>query len=362
MLLVSSDGHIDFANAEIKKRTPDGEAVLAEGAPYRDAIKTLIDNRIIDTGELTNQAMLKRMTETALEDGFSEEYSLTNGDVFVRTAKAMSGGAILLTRQDVTEDRRRLREIRDLNERLEHQVTVSNAANEELRAFAYATSHDLKAPTNTITLLTDALGTSLEGKMTEDDLEFFADLRSTNQRMSQLIEDVLDYTNAIGTDIQREHVDLSSVLSGVVEDLRADIAASGAEISQASLPMLKAHPGQMHQLIQNLLSNAIKFSSPDRKPKISVDVADAAEGFIAFTVSDNGIGIDDRDKKKIFKLFSRLHGYSDVAGTGLGLAICQRIAFNHGGGIEVSSELGLGSTFTVTLKVEQDDQQPDADR
>lgn len=351
LLHISRNGKVEFANAELKTRTPKGHEVFERGADYREAVRYLIDAGIIATGDVGADQMFKRMAVDGLQDGCVEEYRLENEGVFLRTTKHLRDGSILITRLDLTEEHRRLREIEDLNTKLAHQITIANVANDDLRSFAYSTSHDLKAPTNTMSMLIDELSHSLQGNVSQDDSELLVDLKATSQKMGQLIEDVLDYTSAIGSETTFTEVDLNTVLDDVLKSLTADIEQSGAEITRKPLGGLQANPAQMRQLLQNLISNAIKFRRPDDTPQIEISPVEAPEGEISFRVVDKGIGIAPEHEDRLFKVFSRLHNNAEYQGTGMGLAICQRVALNHGGRIVLSSEPGHGSCFTITLKV-----------
>ena len=356
LLLVSPEGQIDFANREITDRTPGGRDLLAEGQSYRVAIKSLIDRGLIDTKGQDPSDMLKLMTEDGLADGYSREFQLTDGSgVFLRTTKRLKSGPSLIVRQDITEYRRQVQQIEALNADLEEQIRHAKVANQELRAFAYATSHDLKAPTNTLMMSLDALSENLEGRLETDDTDLLDVARRTINGMRALIDDILTYTNTIASAPEPERVDLNKVAGDVLSALRADIEVSAAEIKLAPLPTLKASPTQMHQLVQNLISNAVKFHRPNQAPTINIETTDAPPGYVAFKVKDNGIGIPPDQQSKVFELFARLNRPSDYAGTGLGLAICQRIALNHGGRIDLQSAPGDGSCFTVLLEKETDD-------
>ncbi len=351
LLLISPEGEIDFANREIKDRTPDGHEHFQEGQSYRAAIKTLIDQGQIDTQGRAPEDMLRIMTEDGLADGYAREFGLAGeSSIFLRTTQRLKSGSALIVRQDITEYRQRQHQIEALNESLQEQIRLAEVANNELRAFAYATSHDLKAPTNTLLLSLDALSESLEGKLGADDSDLIKVAKKTVNGMRALIDDVLTYTNTIGSAPEHEAVDLNKVASDVISALRADIEVNAAEIELAPLPKLKASPTQMHQLVQNLVSNAVKFHRPEQAPAINIEATDAPPGYVAFKVQDNGIGIAPEQQGKVFELFARLNRRGDYAGTGLGLAICQRIVLNHGGRIDLQSKPGDGSCFTVLLE------------
>lgn len=362
LLLVSPEGIIEFANRELKDRVPNGNQLFVEGNAYQEVIRSLIEQETITSDDRSQAEMLKIFSGEGMQDGYSREFNLANGSIFVRTTKKLRSGATLFWRQDITQYREHARQIENLNRNLEEQIRLAMVTNEELRAFAYATSHDLKAPTNTMSMAIEALTENLEDRLSDEDEHFFEVLRQTTDGMRRLIEDILIYTNTIGGDPIRDEVDLDDIAQKVLSALSADIQESGAEIRLGALPSLQANTTQMYQLLQNLIGNAIKFRSPERKSIIDVDAVPAPPGQVGFKVADNGIGIAAENQGKIFQLFSRLNRQKDFAGTGLGLAICQRITLNHGGSIGLDSTPGEGTCFTILLEGKRDDHQPDADR
>jgi signal transduction histidine kinase/ABC-type amino acid transport substrate-binding protein len=351
LLLISPEGNIDFANREIKDRTPGGSEQFKEGQSYRAAIKSLIDQGKVETQGRSPAKMLKMMTEDGLADGYSREFQLAGeGSVFLRTTKRLRSGSALIIRQDVTDYKRSQRQIEALNADLKEQIRLAEITNNELRAFAYATSHDLKAPTNTLILSLDALAEDLKGRLRTDEADLIAVAKRTVSGMRALIDGILAYTNTIGSVPDPEPVDLNKVASDVLEALHADIEVNAAEIKLNQLPSLKANPTQMYQLVQNLISNAVKFHHASQAPVVDIEATDAPPGYVAFKVKDNGIGIAPGQQGEVFELFTRLNRRSTYGGSGLGLAICQRIVLNHGGRIDLQSTPGEGSCFTVLLK------------
>lgn len=242
---------------------------------------------------------------------------------------------------------------RTLSENLEEMATLNRKladTNKEQAEFSYAISHDLKSPTNTMQMLIEELALLNESTENEEVAEVLNDLRSTNKRMGLLIEDVLAYARTVGEDMVTEAVDLNDLAGGVVRDLAGDIETAGAEVTIGTLPTLTGNAMQLRLLLQNLISNAIKFRDPGRQPSIEVEhVPTLLRGHRSVLVRDNGIGIDQEHHARIFGLFKRLHAHSEYGGSGIGLTVCQRIVSNHGGRIEVASEPGFGTTFTITL-------------
>ena len=121
------------------------------------------------------------------------------------------------------------------------------------------------------------------------------------------------------------------------------------------LPVIRANAAQTGILFQNLIENAIKYRKPDEAPLVRIHASESAEGdLLHIHVTDNGIGIKDSHQEMIFGLFKRLHRQDQIPGTGLGLSVCKRVARNMGGDLSVVSEVGQGSTFTVTLPKERE--------
>jgi signal transduction histidine kinase len=142
-------------------------------------------------------------------------------------------------------------------------------------------------------------------------------------------------------------VDAGAVLDRVLADLGAAVAESGAVVTRDLLPVVRADPTQLGQLLQNLVGNAVKFRG-GRPPRVHVG-AEAQGGWWRFAVRDNGIGIAPDDLKRLFGIFERLHTAAEYPGTGIGLAICKRIVERHGGRIWAESRPGEGSVFFFTL-------------
>lgn len=260
------------------------------------------------------------------------------------SARVREQRALVLNQQNLLEVERRHR--RELSSSLNQLRQTTR----EQAEFTYAISHDLKAPTNTALMLVRAFREDLDIKATPEETEMLDDLEAVLMRMNGLIEDMLEYTRTLSSELPRSDVSLDRALDEVLDNLRADIRDRGASIRRMPLPHLRANPMQMRNLLQNLLQNALKFHLPDCRPDIEVGSAEADHGDVAFYVRDNGIGIPKDQSEKVFSLFGRLHGREVYEGSGLGLPICLRIAQTHGGTISVDSTEGVGTTFTVTMR------------
>lgn len=218
-------------------------------------------------------------------------------------------------------------------------------ANEELKRFAYISSHDLKEPLNTVISLIDVIKMEMENNAQILDLLDLLDLSTV--RMKRLIDDLLSYSLLEQQQLSVVEVDLNEVVSEIRQDLSSAIEESEAEIHVPVLPTVSGDLTQLRQLIQNLISNAIKYRK-DIAPKITITAKSQKRNWL-FAIEDNGIGIAKKNAAKIFQVFQKLHASHEFEGTGIGLANCQRIVKNHGGEIWVESKLGKGSTFYFTL-------------
>jgi PAS domain S-box-containing protein len=285
--------------------------------------------RSVARGELGPQAF-----EIPYEDErFSGYYSAS---VFV-----IADGGLIVDFVDITD--RRKAEL-ELLERTE-DLTRSNV---ELERFAYIASHDLQEPLRMIASYTQLLQQRYTGKLDDDADEFIGYAVDGAHRLQKLINELLAYSRVGTTGAAFTSVDLGPVLEEVLRALESSIQESGAEVTHDPMPTAWCDPTQIGQVFQNLVSNAIKFRG-DEPPTVHIGAVEVDHEWV-FSVTDNGIGVEQEYFDRIFVIFQRLQPRSDYQGTGLGLAICKRIIERHGGRMWVESEPGKGSTFYFALK------------
>jgi PAS domain S-box-containing protein len=234
--------------------------------------------------------------------------------------------------------------IRDVTERKEARLRLENK-NKELEQFAYIASHDLQEPLRTVTNFTDLLSKNYGEHFDEVGQKSMRFITEATGRMSQLIKGLLDYSR-IGHKNETTSIDCNQLLEDIQKDLQQAISDSNASITVNKLPNINGHATELRLLFQNLITNAIKFRKSDVSPEIQIS-AQMIKGLWYFSVKDNGIGIADEHKERIFTIFQRLN--SDYSGTGIGLAHSRKIVELHGGTLWVESELHQGSTFYFTL-------------
>ncbi|MEA2488627.1 MAG: hypothetical protein QOH21_419 [Acidobacteriota bacterium] len=234
------------------------------------------------------------------------------------------------------------------DEELKAALTRLEQSNRELEDFAYVASHDLQEPLRKIQAFGDLLRAKHAEALPEQGRDYIERMQSAAKRMQVLINDLLSFSRVTTKAQPFVRVDLSSVAAEVVKDLEVRLHDSGGRIDIGPLPAIEADPLQMRQLLQNLAGNALKFHRPDVPPVVEIR-AQLENGHCRITVSDNGIGFEEKYADRIFTMFERLHARTKYEGTGIGLAICRKIAERHGGEIRAHGTPGEGATFVVTL-------------
>ncbi len=220
--------------------------------------------------------------------------------------------------------------------------------NAQLQEFAQLAAHDLKAPLRAIRSFSEFLAEDMEAGNAEDVQRSLNEIVGGVERMNRLIEGMLDFARAGRTEEVQCQVDMNDVMKEVKALLSAPLEESGAQIAISDLPVVLGSKGRLIQLFQNLVGNAVKFRG-ERPLVVKLDCK-SDSGRWSFRVQDNGIGIGEEDREKIFAPLKRLHGASEYDGAGLGLASCQKIVECYGGEIwaEANQE-EPGSAFCFTL-------------
>lgn len=225
-------------------------------------------------------------------------------------------------------------------------------SNLELQQFAYIASHDLQEPLRAISGFTELLAKRYQGKIDERADKYIYYITDGTSRMQQMINDLLLYSRVQTQAHEFVTTDSKRALDQALANLGALIKGSNAVITSEHLPKITADSDQMIVIFQNLIGNAIKYQKPGVVPEIHVS-AQKDENNWTFSVTDNGIGIDEKYVDRLFKIFSRLHTRTEYPGTGIGLAVCKRIVERHGGTIGVTSVPDAGSTFSFTIPLQQ---------
>lgn len=250
---------------------------------------------------------------------------------------------------DVTDRKSAEAEVRRLNAELERRVEDRTRelaeANDELNAFTYTVSHDLRAPLRAMEGFARILLEDYASSLDEDGQRYAGRIVAAAERMEGLIDDLLAYSRITRSELRVRPVELASLVCDVIPE---DVDPRYIDFRLKGVPAVLGEPGVLRQLMTNLLSNAAKFQLPGKTPEITVDAV-SMDGQVRITVSDNGIGISPEHAERIFRVFERLHGQEAYPGTGIGLAIVRKGVERMGGTSGVESTLGVGSRFWIEL-------------
>jgi light-regulated signal transduction histidine kinase (bacteriophytochrome) len=227
------------------------------------------------------------------------------------------------------------------------QADVLEAANQELEAFSYSVSHDLRAPLRSIDGFSQALLDDYPDKLDEVGKDYLNRVRNASQRMAMLIDDMLDLSRVSRHELRREPLDISAIADSVAQKLME--TDKNRSVTFTIEPGLEAEGDNrlVETALDNLIGNAWKYTANRKSAEIEFG-STARNGETVFYVRDNGAGFDMRYASKLFGTFQRLHGH-EFEGTGIGLATVFRIVTRHGGRIWGEGEVDKGATFYFTL-------------
>jgi PAS domain S-box-containing protein len=241
--------------------------------------------------------------------------------------------------QDINEEKILEQELKKINEEQERVII-------DRENFIYTASHDLQSPINNIEGLVKAMR---ESPAQDSDI-----LLSMMEKSISRFKNKITELSAIGKELEEakkdpEDVKFEEVFKEVLLDLEQEINSSEGDIISdfSKAPIVRISKNNLKSILQNLISNAVKYRSPDRKLQVVVDTRLINGDYAVLSVRDNGIGIKEEDKDKVFRMYQRLH--NDSKGTGVGMAIVKRVVDNAGGKIELNSKVGEGSAFDIYL-------------
>jgi PAS domain S-box-containing protein len=351
MVVVNEAGEIVLLNVQAEKQLGYRRDELI-GQPVTNVIPEGFAERLIADGTRSAADALAQQIGTGIElvarrkDG--TEFAI---EIMLSPLESTEGTLVTAAIRDIS-----VRNAAELQ--LANTVDELRRSNQELEHFAYVASHDLQEPLRMVSSYTQLLARRYSGQLDADADEFIRYAVDGATRMQQLIQDLLAYSR-VGT----RTTDLAPTPSGRALDrallnLRTSIEEAAATVTFDALPPVMADETQLVQLFQNLIGNSIRYQQGDTPPRIHVGCRRDGTNRWAFTVQDNGIGIDPQYFDRIFGMFQRLHGRDEYAGTGIGLAICKKIVERHGGVITVGSEPGRGSVFGFDLATVETAQSP----
>ena len=323
------------------------------------------------TETFLNEDEFQQMTKTRKLFEIEKDFVRKNGEKFkVSISSSILQGrsaAAVIVAKDISN--------RIADEKILKQYTDKlEQSNKELEDFAYVASHDLQEPLRKVQAFGDRLVSKYGESLNEEATDYIRRMRNAAGRMQSLINDLLTFSRVASKARSFQAVDIKEITKAVVSDLEVRIEQTRGKVEIGDLPTIDVDPVQMRQLLQNLIGNALKFHRPNKNPVVKVRAEIVAQtggtflvnekdgktigdgsSFCKIIVQDNGIGFEEKYLNKIFTVFQRLHGRTDYDGSGIGLAVCRKIAERHGGIISAISNPSVGSTFFVTLPVNQRD-------
>ncbi|MDP6116581.1 MAG: PAS domain-containing protein [Planctomycetota bacterium] len=337
--IADTDGKVLYVN-------PAGKKMVGLGEPD-DVTATTVPDYHPDWA--AKQLQEELLPKAAREGDWSGELAF-----ITRDGQEIPVSMVILSHKSSTGEIESFSTIsRDITERKQAEDELRRAAeelgrsNRELDQFAFAVSHDLKAPLRSVSNFADILARNYRGQLDDKADQYLGLILDGAARMNQLIDDILAFSRVRKEEKPFEKVDCSIALDEALARLKTSIEECGTVVTRGVLPKVTGYHSQLGQLFQNLVGNAIKFHG-DESPQVHVE-AIKKTGEWLFSVKDNGIGIEPKFADRVFAIFQRLHTADEYPGTGIGLALCKKIVELHGGEIWVESDPGKGSTFYFTV-------------
>jgi PAS domain S-box-containing protein len=265
----------------------------------------------------------------------------------IRDRNGRHVGFVKVTR-DMTERKRAEEALQRVNDELRASVRRQAAANQEIEAFSYAVSHDLRAPLRALDGFSKLLLEQASERLAPTEQDYLGRIRAASQQMSQLIDAMMDLSRLTRAPIERLRVDLSASCRAIFASLEQ--AEPGRRVHHRVAEGLEVtgDPRLLRVALENLIRNAWKFTRKAAAPAIEVGAIEQG-GERVFFVRDNGVGFDMSQAHRLFQPFQRLHRARDFEGTGLGLVTVNRILHRHGGRVWVESVPLQGTTFFFTV-------------
>jgi signal transduction histidine kinase len=337
---------------EATKRIPF--VLLTERRSAMDVAKGLergADNFI--TKPFEDEALLERVhrifenLELRKKRRLNMEVHLRIGrqDITINSDKQQIFELLFATFEDLCRTNEALQQSRS---KLEQYATRLEEQVQEMEAFSYSISHDLRAPLRHIDGFAGLLQKHAAG-LDEKAQRFIEAISQSAKRMAQLIDDLLEFSRTAKSELVKNKVMLDQLLTEVLNDLRSNTENRNITWKVSHLPEVYGDRALLRQVLFNLVANAIKYTSSREAAVIEIGRIPSDREDDTLFVRDNGVGFDMKYAQKLFGVFQRLHSADEFEGTGIGLAIVRRIIQKHGGRVWAEGTVGLGATFYFTL-------------
>jgi signal transduction histidine kinase len=353
--ILTADGHIFASNAashQLFGRQPPADYNI-----YTDRIA--IEHGIVPAvrrafvGETVNLPTAwygerKPTDVTATED---KRFAISVTVFPIPSASHTIDHVALMYRDDtqITEIQQQLKaQSEQLEQHIIGRTVELEEANEELEAFSYSVSHDLRAPLRAIDGFAALLAQDDKSQLSGTAQDCVRRIRSATARMSDLINDLLSFSQLGKQALSLKSIAPMQLVHQVLQELEPKLRDRAVNIRVGKLPLAQADAALLREVFLNLLDNAIKFTGKSEHARIEIGTR-VQDNRLVWYVTDNGVGFDMNHYGRLFGVFSRLHTADEFEGTGVGLALVQRIVKRHGGEVWAHSEIGKGATFYFTL-------------
>lgn len=310
---------------------------------YREPIGQTIRETVISGQKLTEEADLLS------KDGSRTPFLFTGLPLVLNGETCIIGLGI-----DITDRKKAEQEVRRLNVELEERVQQRTAqlavANQELEAFSYSVSHDLRAPLRAMSGFCEILQRKHAAAFSAEAVHYLDRVQANAQKMGHLIDDLLAFSRLGRQPLRKQPVATADLVQQVMDDLQAEWKGRNVKTVIGALPVCQGDPALLKQVFVNLIGNALKYSKKRDPALIEIGCRQSVGASApVYYVKDNGVGFDLKYSGKLFGVFQRLHRPEEYEGTGVGLAIVQRIVRRHGGCIWAEAAVDKGATFFFTL-------------